>query len=288
MLDERRKIEEIIAIYRLEPDLRGLIAEGWEDRKIFNWFLKKCGRDDITVYLIDVIDVPDELIEKYNLNTGSNRSRVIAVSFQVEEVFQKNKNILCIADKDYDVHLSVSWNHPTLIFTDYNCLESYLVCYELIDKFFSLVCTNFFLNPSEFLEKINSILKSLYIIRLTNEKLKWGMKWIQNLSRYFQIKGKEIIFEEERYINAYLNKNSRMGDKKVFLDVLENYRNLLCEDIRLCMRGHDFTEFFFLLHNTSKSKPKFNNHDAFVASLWGCIELSMIENEGLFKKLLKF
>ncbi len=92
MLDERRKIREIIAICKLEPDQKSLIVEGWEDRKILNWFLKRKGRDDIKIYLIDNIDVPTELIKKYNLGTGSNRSRVIAISFQIEAISQKYKN----------------------------------------------------------------------------------------------------------------------------------------------------------------------------------------------------
>ena len=113
------------------------------------------------------------------------------------------------------------------------------------------------------------------------------MKWVKSLNKYIKIKEDSIIFEEGKFITAYLNKNNKISEKKKYMHELEKMKPKLSQDVRLSMRGHDFTNIFYSLYRKTNSKPKFDNNEAFVASLWGCLEMSMIEKEDLFKKLEK-
>ena len=138
-MDIRKEIDELVALYSLEPQLLDVYVEGERDKILIDWFLDEQGIEDINVYSIDIINVPRELIKRYGLNTGSNRSRVIALSIELATSLPEDLHILCVADRDHEDYLpSISIN-KYLEFTDYTSLDLYLFQKHTIQKFISLV-----------------------------------------------------------------------------------------------------------------------------------------------------
>lgn len=59
MADEkRRRLEELIARYELEPSLCDIYVEGLTDKFLIQWFLDKLGIDNYAIYEIDTVEIP--------------------------------------------------------------------------------------------------------------------------------------------------------------------------------------------------------------------------------------
>ena len=98
----RRTVKELIAKYKLEPDIQDLYVEGVRDRNIYNWYLKSTGRSDVTLVEIQLVEISKECLESHGLD-GGNRNRVIALSLELDGCFPKTLSyVRCIADSDFD------------------------------------------------------------------------------------------------------------------------------------------------------------------------------------------
>ncbi|MBU1633336.1 hypothetical protein KJ762_02365, partial [bacterium] len=100
-MELRRTLEEIHALYQVEPELRDLYVEGSSDKCFFDWYIESTGEANVTVYPIELIDIPDEILQKHSLPSGSNKARLIALSYEVASS-PAAAGVMCIADRDYD------------------------------------------------------------------------------------------------------------------------------------------------------------------------------------------
>lgn len=55
-LFEKRTVDEVISICKLEPSTKNIYVEGISDKIVIDNFLKKQKKSDISVYNIDCID----------------------------------------------------------------------------------------------------------------------------------------------------------------------------------------------------------------------------------------
>src|SRR5688500_15267818 len=121
----RRQLSELLTLYELEPTLRDVFVEGPFDVSIINWFLHEKGCQDVGVYDISTIEIPDGEI----LNRGrkaNNRERVIYLAEFMQNSLQPNKNqITCIVDRDFSDFLQDRRDIECLLYTDYSCMEMY-------------------------------------------------------------------------------------------------------------------------------------------------------------------
>ena len=100
--EKRRKLDELVVRYQLEPSLNDVYVEGLTDKRIIQWFLDKSNLDtkNVAVYEIDTIDIPTDRLFALELNNG-NRSRVIFLAFELQSLFEGSlPPVICIADKD--------------------------------------------------------------------------------------------------------------------------------------------------------------------------------------------
>ncbi len=135
---DRKRIVELIELYRLEPSLKDIYVEGVTDREIIAWYLRRRGRRDISIYPIDTVDVPKEVTARYSLPPDCNRSRVVALSYEFAKVPGIKATVMCVADRDYEDYAPTLNHNPFLVLTDFCAVENYFWDAYAIDKFLSV------------------------------------------------------------------------------------------------------------------------------------------------------
>ncbi len=95
-MEERRNIDELVALYSLEETVRDIVVEGSRDKSFISWFIDLNKLENTTIYSIDDINVSNETLDKHGLSRGSNRSRVIATAMELRDSIPSLKNVLFI------------------------------------------------------------------------------------------------------------------------------------------------------------------------------------------------
>lgn len=280
-----KTIDELVALYSVETNLKDVFVEGTIDFNVIKWFLRKYKRKDISVYPIDIIEISDDNLRHYDLPLPSNRSKLIALSMELSKHYGMEGNkILCIVDRDYDGFSFSPSPNQYLVFTDFNSIESYVIDHEVMDKFFSIVLGNQSPQFTIISQAIN-VLKSIFFIRLANEKLQWGMNWVA-LRRYIVIARDSIIFNETSYVDTYLRHNQKIGSKEIFLSKLAELKAIAPEEERLLIRGHDLIEIFYLIAKKLESHRDFGDIAFYGGAFLGCLEAQDMTKYSLFQRIL--
>lgn len=284
-MDVRKKLNELIALYSFEPDLKDIYVEGVNDKNLIEWVLSAHNIKDIRVYLIDGVEVNDDILKRHGLNKGSNRSKVLALSAELaQSSLPVTCKIVCIADRDQEDYLPSGLGNCYLEFTDYNSIELYLFKSSMIRKFISLVLGGFPISEDRLMAQSIPILEDLYVLRLAGQVLGWNMKWIK-LKKYVQI-NEEFSFDHERFQKAYLQKNRKWNGRVVFEAKVEELRSMLKDEPRFRLRGHDLIDLFYHAVKKRKTSRKFGDVDTFRGAFMGCLELSELSVERLFQRIL--
>lgn len=174
--EERRKFDELVARYELEPELRDIYVEGTTDKNLLEWFLKQKGQQDFVVYEIDTVDIPADRLFELGLSDGK-QGRVIALALDMQSYLSEiPPHLTCIADRDFDWLLGKEYVCELLLFTDYSCLDMYLFNEIVIDNFLRLVVRVPLIKANEVLGRLSKVLEELFFLRATNEVLTLGMK----------------------------------------------------------------------------------------------------------------
>lgn len=297
--EKRRKLDELVARYELEPTLHDVYVEGLTDKSIIQWFLKESNLEEsnldlnnCTVYEIDTVDIPTDQLFALGLN-DNNRSRVIFLAFELQRLFEGSlPHVICIADRDFDnLIANLNIESELLLFTDYTSMEMYLFDSKIIEKFLRLVLHRDDLESVNILTNISPILEEMFLLRAANESLNYGMEWLSlaSLKRCFKKrKGGSMKFDSNDFVDKYLNKNNRISDKITFLDKVKELRNKNISEIRNKIRGHDFIQIFCLYVD-----PYVPNHiKGFVEpeiafrSLLCCLDVDYLMKERLFQELI--
>lgn len=283
-MDSKKNIDELIALYSLEPTLKDIYVEGTSDKELIEWVLSAHDLQGVGIYLIDIVNVEENVLNHHGLDTGSNRSRVVALSAELAASLPQTCKVVCIADRDYEDYLPSGINNYFLELTDYNSAELYLLHPSMLHKLFHLVLGGFPLSAEDVMTKAVPILEDLYVIRLANRTLEWRMKWV-NFTKHVHF-SKGIFFDRDSFLKAYLLKNKKWSQRSTFETKIEELRTELKTDPRFRVRGHDLME---LLHYTVKKlrkRRKFGDVWTFQGAFTGCLELDKLSKEGLFQRLL--
>jgi hypothetical protein len=285
MAESRKEMGELVSLYELEPELKDIYVEGLLDKDLFEWFLSRHGRDDISVYPIDVVDIPNSVLQQCGLNEQSNRSKVIALSYSLSRSAKIKASVLCIADRDYEDFLPKVTPNNFLRFTDFHSFESYLLTTKTVQKFFTIVLGHPSDDCSLLLSQMKRIVRRVFFIRVTNEALEWGMTWI-NCRRYLKISRNMVTFDENKFIEHYLMTNGRIAQMGDFLDRMRILERIPAKDERLLIRGHDIIEILHLITCKLKSKRSFGDLLTFGGAFLGCLEPGDLTRYSLFQTLL--
>jgi Protein of unknown function (DUF4435) len=293
--EKRRKLDELVACYELEPSLHDVYVEGLTDKSIIQCFLEESNLDikNCTVYEIDTVDIPTDQLFTLGLN-DNNRSRVIFLAFQLQRLFEGSlPHVICIADRDFD-NLIASSNIESelLLFTDYTSMEMYLFDFNIIEKFLRLVLHRDDLESVNIMTNISPILEEMFLLRATNESLSYGMEWLSStsLKRCFKKrKGGSMEFDSNDFVDKYLNKNNRISDKITFLDKAKELRNKNISEIRNKIRGHDFIQLFcwYVEPYVPNNIKGFIEPEIAFRSLLCCLDADYLMKEKLFQELIR-
>lgn len=285
-MDARRTIEEIIALYSLEDSVRDIYVEGRSDKNFFSWFIGSGGQTNTEVVSIDYLEITNELLDKYGLSHGSNRSRIIAAAMAIKESSPDLDNALFIADRDYSDYMPEEMNNSILEFTDYNSIELYALNEETVRKVLSVLYGNYSVEMPNFYYEMKSILRDIFAIRLSNERLGWQMEWLD--FRKYVLVAPRVTFKKDCFVEAYLKKNSKWSKRRGFEDSIQSCDQELKDDCRLSIRGHDFVSLFQYLMNKKFRKKIIHKEEVFQGILLSSLEKESLLREAMLQKIDEF
>lgn len=286
MLDVKRTIEETIAIYSLEEDIADTYVEGITDKLIIeNYYeYKDYNNNVVEINDIDFSEIQNQYID---LELKSNKDKLIAFSRVLLEN-NINSNIKCVVDRDFDGILAPMHNNKYILYTDFSCMESYILCAENINKILKVGIKNFPHDTDLVINEIKKIIFILFLMRLINKYFKFDFTFpkIENNINVNRNSGRcdMDLFE---YLDKYINVNRLSNQKSEILTFAkENYEKFRNGDIRFFMNGHDFIEVLFLYINKIKNTVNFKL-DNFERAVYLSVQPNYLDEYFLFGQLVR-
>lgn len=283
-MDQKRTLDELNTLYALEPEVCDIYVEGSTDRYFVEWFLRRKGYNHVTVYPIDVVEIPPEVLAASHLPAGSNRAKVIALSYELAQQQVDKRPVMCIIDRDAEDACDCIVDNSYLFMTDGNALELYALTPAVMEKFVLVAMAGFPIAAGSLIQKITSILEAIFTIRRANERLNLGMQWIP-FGKYIDIESTRITFREDDFIKAYLLKNSKWQCKEQFEAMIREVRSTPSTDITRRIRGHDLAELLQIVVRRFRKDRTFVSSAALEGCLMSSIEATDIETYPLFSAL---
>jgi len=283
-MDLKRTLNEINTLYALEPDICDVYVEGVTDKCFVDWYLRRKGHNNVTVYPIDVIEVPQDVLMTHCLSAKLNRAKVIALSCELTRQQTTRRRVMCVIDRDSDDGIDVLSANPYLFVTDGNSLELYALTPAVIEKFLLVALAGFPIAADNLIQKLATILEAVFSIRQTNERLKLGMQWIPFCS-YINIDMPSISFRESAFIRAYLHKNGKWQHHDQFVAMKNEVLCALSPDVSRRMRGHDLAELLHIVVRKFRKNRAFTSSAVLEGCLMATIEARDLESSPLFTAL---
>lgn len=273
----RRTVDYLVALYELEPSIKDVFVEGQVDRTIIEWYLGEVGRDQVSVYEIDVIHV--------EVKRGGNRGRVIELSRILDErLWSAVDGKLCIVDRDCDDFLGGIVVNRFLAYTDPTCIEGYLAKEDLLGKFSLLYFRDRNVLSKDIVFQVIETLKKVYLVRLIKRVLCPSIRWI-SFTRCCEKQGNKIVYDLKDHIERILTSGGRSETIVEFLSQVDQYRERVREFEPICLNGHDFFELVIWYCRITVGNGRILERRVFERSITTCLELRFIERDSLFRRL---
>jgi len=285
--DNRRTIEELIARYQFEPELRDIYVEGNGDKLLLEWFLRKLGCRDVSVFEIDCVDIPNQVIQDLKLEQN-NRDEVIALSLLFHNNLKDDcDHLICIADSDYDFLLGRKHDSRYLIYTDYTSMDLYFCSASIVEKVLMLGVRKIPCDVQQLFDNLIDVLQKVFLVRATNVRLGWNLEW-NDFRRCCSIRDNFVIIDCDELINRYLSKNARRSSKPDFIRVYTGLKAKALKDFRHRIRGHDFLTIlgWYIAKHVREGGNKYNDPNIIRAMIFPAIDMDHLVREPLFSRLL--
>ena len=280
----RRTIDELIARYELAPELRDLFVEGPRDRGFYSWCLEKLGYKQVTVFEIDAVDIPREVLAFHGLRSG-NRSRVIALALELDEQFSLLEHVRCIADSDFDFIFAFRTFANHLLYTDYSSMDLYSLNDEILEKVLRLGFNIPKADVQILIESMIPILEDLFVVRAANQKLNWGMA-LTPFTRCCNVNGSVVTCDVDDFITRCLDSNQRRNERGSFDDVYSELRSVYLTDPRQRIHGHDYFELVGWYLNQRRGWAGYRRGErSIMENVMGALDDRLLFTENLFLQL---
>lgn len=254
----RRKIEELIVRYELEPELDDLYVEGSFDKELISHFLST-NKIDRAIYEIDSVDVPQSMLNQFGLTSG-NKQRVIALAKHLSDS-QVNANYICLVDKDLDHWFNSLEEIPGLRWSCYCSAELHFLTKEILHAILVVMCKAKISDIEAYGDSLSQTLSNLYALRLADRAMNLNMNW-PDFSRYISFNEGEVSIDLSRYCDAVLLSNGKANQKEEFMNCVNQWIGALSGDCRDRARGHDFTNLLALSIKKLKGIKDFASSEA--------------------------
>jgi hypothetical protein len=283
---ERRTLDELIARYELEPQLRDVYVEGPSDLVFFDWFFHAMGLLDVSIFEIADVEVPLSVIEDHGLTRGK-RSEVIALALELQNALSPPRNqATCVADQDYAPVGDYPSTCEILFLTDFTSLELYFFDERVFDKFLSLFIGGFPITASDLLNRLAAVLERIFAIRVANSRLGLGLEWL-SFTRCCETKEYQIVFDDIDFIRRYLNKGALLSELERFMNTVGAIHGTLGTDRRERIHGHDFISLLCWLIGKTRSSKRGLSDEIVRGALFTSGEVNWLMEYPLFQNLVR-
>ena len=285
-LFEKRTVDEVISICKLEPSSKNIYVEGISDKLVIDNFLKKQKTSDISVYNIHCIDFNEVFAKlphsKLNTLKDSNKEKVAYLALKVENEVE-NCHFLGIIDRDLDFVNNHVKSGKYLSYTDYNSMEMYLFSYDNID---ALLKNSFRIttkvNVDNFMKSIGHICRVLFYIRAYLESSNGSIvDFKKNLS--YDRTDNTCSLDIEKYINKIAQANRMVCSFDGLYKEIQEKLAKSVDDIRLEIKGHDFIKVLYF--SICKHKKVSMDESELANTFWVYLDDRVLANEPLFQRI---
>jgi len=273
MLPERT-IEDLRTRYTLEPTLRDVIVEGNFDWDVITQCFRSSGAMDRVVYPIDSIEVPKEILDKYQLTTG-NKQRVIALAKELASLPDFTA-FRCVVDRDLDHWFGELETVRRLLWTEYCSIELYFFSSEIVRHIVVVTAEAKIVDWDRYFNSLIEILREFYALRLTDRELGCSLDWISPIN-YLNWNADAISFDLNTYLKRTLEKNCKANLLADFEASYGKWMEMLLGDPRQFIRGHDLIEILAWTVRNAKGIREFRSASIIKRSLvllaWNALEI---------------
>lgn len=295
---ERLLLAELVTFHRLHPDEREVMTEGRTDACVVRWFLDSFGIDTPVYTVSSRIHIDDDFVLSLGLPIGE-RSRLIAAARYLEgQAGFDAESVSLVIDADYahtvDRPVPAA---PSLLVTDYACIESYCLNRNTLSKYFSFALHAAELNAEEVIHGISDILRDFFAIRRLLHSLPEHPTMVGKISNKIKLVGGILLLDVDALLRDSVARSPIDGVKKLTKEELgasfDEIRSELNLDVRYCINGHDLAmclnSYLVLAYGKFFTNERKGFGDATVAGrAWmGCLEVAYLLTTGLFSELRK-
>ena len=201
----KREINEITNRLKLEPHIREIYVEGIFDRDFYRNALKALDINDVQVYPISTVNIPNEILIKLELSEGE-RQRVQALASELMKNREIHSQVLLLIDADLDYILENKMPSPPLICTDGTATELIMWNKKSLERFFELALgrQDSQNEVNEIMPDVESIACEIFIFRAAKDKVAkdWKIIEIQDSFSKNESFSLEIFCEKNASKNA--------------------------------------------------------------------------------------
>jgi hypothetical protein len=263
-----------------------VFVEGKYDTDFYRWELKNRGRRDISVYEIDTLEVPPQLLIDLGLSEG-NRQNLIAASSVLVQDTQIHDRIMFLIDADCDYLLQKPAPARPLHRTVGTAAESIYSRKHVLARFIqaSIGLSGADAIAKNTIDSIEDFLAKVSALRAVNEQQKqnWSFKKV-SLQDTYDKKTKGFSFDS--YCNVLAGNNSCHKVHKQnlagWLQPIEEVGKKLPLERRV--HGHDLVEAIgkFLFAKGNKEEY-LKNGDTLGRLLFSSLQWEMVKDEPMLK-----
>ena len=286
---DKRKLDEIITLIKLEPTLSCIYVEGPTDKRIIEKFICQIGLNNINVYSIDTIDFSQLYPDKPFL-IDNNKEKAIELSMQLDKlVDEKSRKIMCVVDKDFDDLLGSFPTNRFLYRTDFTCMEMYTFNIPCLDHFINNVLFGFPIEPEIIISEIGKVLIELFFIRyaisiLFTKQMEYDYIDVKKVCVIDKDCG-EIQFNKNEYLYRMLNKLEEISRKREYEVLIIDITRKCTSDIRNYIHGHDYIHLLSIYIKRIKN-IELKNEDILNRILFLCLDFKELIQYQLFKNII--
>lgn len=277
----RFEIDELALQYELEPSMFDIFVEGDCDVGVVANFLAAERISGVAIYDVDLVNVPAVLSGAIQHASG-NGARVVALAVELERLVPTvAKQVICIADSDFQDVLGTKPASSCLLWTDYASMESYLLEAHTLSAFFSHAMTGAVKDTRELYNDLVDILQRVACFRIAAAELPNKLTWICFLNSC-KLQQERILFEPAEFLARLLKSNSRWADRNQFQKRLDELEAVVVNDVRSKIRGHDLLDLLAWYIRERRPRKKFWIPEAIRVALWGYAIAGDVYNAPLF------
>lgn len=242
----RRTVDELIARYELEPELKDVYVEGSFDCELLHSHFRAPEYNGITFYEVDTVHIPADAIIAQGLTEGQ-KQRLIVMARALSKLTRSKCRF--IVDRDLDHWLDITEDTNRLVWTRYTSIDAYYFSDAFAHEFLIRTAKCKISSLREYMDSLASTLSVLYAMRLADASLCLSLSWI-SIDKCLSRRDNRIIFDRDEYSRRLLNANGHGKRLDEFAKSTRAWERKFSGDCRHFIRGHDFV--YLLAYTVNK------------------------------------